>query len=92
MRREILDDGVDADEATEPHGDGDLDLIGQCATSFKYFSGLATIANVWKSTGIPDKLKTFLDSLPDAGVRFPFGCVLVSLGGCFVGVGGASTR
>ena len=67
VRRETLDDGVDADEATEPHGDDDLDLIGQCATSFKYFSGLATIANVWKSTGIPDKLKTFLDSLPDAG-------------------------
>ena len=67
VRREIVDDEVDANEATEPHGDDDLDLSGQCATSFKYFSGLATIVNMWRSSGVPDKLKTFLDSLPDAG-------------------------
>ena len=62
--------GLDDSEAlvpVPPAGVDNRDEMDDDVSQFKYVSAVATVANVWRSTGIPDKLKACLQSRPDAG-------------------------
>ena len=62
--------GLDDSEAlvpVPPAGVDNRDEMDDDVSQFKYVNAVATVANVWRSTGIPDKLKACLKSMPDAG-------------------------